>query len=167
MDKLGPLVRKSAGRPTAIAAMLTVACSLSGCDLLLVAWGDLTTPDPVQSVDVLWAKRADFCAAMIHRGGRKAYLLEGNVDAPDYSPSAGWSNSKVTKSGVAYVYSENHQIDFEQTLSMPPMEGAAGEDFTDSIKEAWRSSLDRVNADGSLSRECVFVTRRMWFNLAI
>jgi hypothetical protein len=51
---------------------------LSGCSLLLVAWGDLTTLDPVQSVDVLWAKRAD--------------------------------------------YSEGQSIDFDETLSMPPME---------------------------------------------
>jgi hypothetical protein len=140
---------------------------LSGCNLLLVAWGDLITPDPVQSVDVLWAKRADFCAAMIHKDGRKAFLLEGDLDAPDYTPSVGWGNSKVTKSGVAYVYSENYGIHFEQTLSMPPMEGVADEDFTGAIKEAWRSSLYRMNADGSLSCECAFVTRRMWFNLAI
>lgn len=140
---------------------------LSGCNLLFVAWGDITTPDPIQSVDIVWAKRPEFCAAMIHRDRREAFLLAGDLDAPDYTPSAGWSNAKVTKSGVTYLYSENHRIDFEQTLSMPPMEGAAGEDFTDSIKQAGRSSLDRVNADGSLSRECAFVTRRMWFNLAI
>ena len=139
---------------------------LSGCSLLFVGWGDITTPDPIQSVDVAWAKRPEFCAALIHRDGRKTFLPAGDLDAPDYAPSEGWSNSKVTKSGVAYVYSEHHPIDFEQTLSMPPMEGAA-EDFTGSIKEAWRSSLDRVNAGGSLSRECTFVTRRMWFNLAI
>jgi hypothetical protein len=95
---------------------------LSGCSLLLVAWGDLTTLDPVQSVDVLWAKRADFCAAMIHKDGREAFLLEGNLDAPDYAPTVGWSNSKVTKSGVVYNYSEGQSIDFDETLSMPPME---------------------------------------------
>ena len=94
-------------------------------------------------------------------------MLDGDLDAPDYTPTMGWSNSKVTKSGVAYIYSESQSIHFEETLSMPPMEGAAGEDFTGAIKEAWRSSLYRVNADGSLSRECAFVIRRMWFNLAI
>jgi hypothetical protein len=154
-------------RLLAIAALVASALQLSGCNLLFVAWVDLTTPDPIQSVDVVWAKHPEFCAAMIHRDGREAFLLEGDLDAPDYAPSAGWSNSKITKSGVAYVYSETHRIDFEQTLSMPPMEGAAGEDFSNSIKEAWRSWLYRVNADGSLSSECAFVTRRMWFNLAI
>jgi hypothetical protein len=143
---------------------------LSGCNLLFVAWGDATTPGPVQSIDVVWAKHPELCTAMIHRDGRKSFLLAGDLDAPDYKPSAGRSNSKVTKSGIAYVHSELHRLDFEDTLSMPPMEGADSEDFedfTDSIKEAWRSSLFRVNADGSLLCECEFVTRRMWFNLAI
>jgi hypothetical protein len=135
--------------------------------LLFVGWADLTTTDPIQSVDVIWAKRPEFCAALIDRDGREAILLAGDLDAPDYAPAEAWGNSKVTKSGVAYVYSERHRVDFEQTLSLPPMEGAAEEDFADSIKEAWLSSVDRVNADGSLSRECTFVTRRMWFNLAI
>ena len=140
---------------------------LSGCDLLFVAWGDITTPDPIQSIDVVWAKRPEFCAAMIDKGGRENFLLAGDLDAPNYTPTQGWNNSKVMKSGVAYVYSESHRIHFDETLSMSPMEGAVDEDFTGAIREAWRISLNRVDADGSLSHECAFVARRMWFNLAI
>ena len=61
------------------------------------------------------------------------------------------------------VFFERYLLDQQVTA----LEGANGADFTGSMKEAWRSSLYRVNADGSLSRECAFVTRRMWFNLAI
>jgi len=165
---LNSVWRVSLGRSRWLPVAALLCCGLlPGCDLLFVALGDITTADPIQSVDVVWAKRPAFCAAMIHRNGREAFLLEGNLDAPDYAPTAGWSNSKVVKSGLAYVYSENQSIDFNETLSMPPMEGTADEDFTGAIKEAWRSSLSRVNADGGLSRECAFVTRRMWFNLAI
>jgi hypothetical protein len=151
-----------------MAVVITLVMPLSGCSLMLVAWGDITTPDPIQSVNVVWAERPDFCAAMIHhRNGREAILLEGDLDAPRYAPIAGRSNAKVIRSGVAYVYSEKQSIDFNETLSMPPMEGTADEDFAGAIKEAWRIFLSRVTADGSLSRQCVFVARRVWFNLAI
>lgn len=148
---------------------------LSGCDLLLVAAADAATPDPVQSVDVTWASSPNLCAQMIHREHRTAFLMQGNLDAPGYEPvvvpQLYGSNmaiaASVRKNDLLYVYSESVAIDFDQTASLPPMPGAEDEDFTGAIRQAWRTFLYREHSDGTRSPECTFVTRFMWFNLAI
>jgi hypothetical protein len=77
MDKLGPLARRSAGRPAAIAAMLAVACLLSGCGVFYVAAlgvAEMLNPDPVSSIEIVWAKDTKTCRAIVGGDAMHAFL---------------------------------------------------------------------------------------------
>jgi len=169
--------------------LLCVGGLLSGCGLLFIALADAITPEPVQSVDILWAKRPNFCASVVYHAPREAFLMRGHLDSSSYEPIPAlplWVRQpsredhvhgqhgldmstapQLVRRNLTYVYSEARPLWFEATRGLPPMPGTEGEDFAGAMKQAWRSTLYRLNSDGTLSRECVFVTRRMWFNFAI
>ena len=78
MDQLGPLVRTSAGRPMAIAAMVAVACSLSGCGVFYVAAvgvAQALKPDPVSSIEIVWARDTEVCQALVGGDAMHAVVL--------------------------------------------------------------------------------------------
>jgi hypothetical protein len=77
MDQLAPLARKSAGRPVAIAAMLAVAFSVSGCGVFYVAAVGVAgalNPDPVSSIEIVWARDAKTCQAIVGGDATHAFL---------------------------------------------------------------------------------------------
>jgi hypothetical protein len=176
------------GRLLWVALLPSLALTLSGCGTLFVALADAMTPEPVQSVDVLWARTPNFCAAVVHRDGREAYLLQGNVDEAAYEPKAVlalWvplpspkdrahggrgpdiaTAPRLVKSGSTYVYGPAEPLAPEEVDALPPIAGTEGEDFTGAMKQARRSVLYRLRDDRTLRRECVFMSRRMWFNFA-
>jgi hypothetical protein len=150
---------------------------LSGCDILLVALWDATTPDPVQAVDVVRAKRPNFCGSLIHYDGRFAFPMQGDVRAPGYKatsipliwPTGGQTSRhassldlstapRVTVAGTIYVY-VTQAIDDEEAAFLPPMPFASEFAAEDGGVSAWRSTLYRQAADGTLSRECIFFMR--------
>ena len=164
-----------------MAVLLGLSGMLSGCGFVLVALWDATTPDRIQAVDIVQARRPDLCASLIHREGREASLIQGRIHAPGYEPEAIpllW--------GSARRYSNRHDSDID--LSQAPrteLEGAVFVYVTEFVANeavaflspmplasefepedgamslAWRSVLFRAGADGALSRECVFITRSM------
>ena len=147
--------------------------------LMLSLIADLTHPDQVQTVDITWANSQELCVSFIDRSWREAWLVRGDLDAcgthepvPLLTPSSAQERatsetSPVIKDGVKYLYVPEGPIYFDQMTALPPMPGTESGDFDGAIKEAWRHALVRQNADGTYSCECEFVTRRLWFNLAI
>lgn len=164
-----------------LTAVMLLGCGalLSGCDILLIALADATTPEPAQWVNITWAKSRELCASFIEGSEREAQLVRGDLDAagehepvPLLSPSSSQSRaasevSRVMRDGMTYLYIPEGPIYFEEISALPPMPDTEGENFDNAIKEAWRHALVRMNTDGTRPRECEFVTRRMWFNFAI
>lgn len=167
---------RRAWRWTKLVLLLCLAGSTTGCFVLMA---DLTTPDPVQAVDITWASDRAFCRSFIGGTKREQKLLMGDLDATGpqefvallhpstASVEARWRTSHVTKGGVSYLYILGDPILFQDTSALPPVPGTDRGAFDDAIKDAWRHSLFQQTPGGTMALTCRFVTRRLWHNLAI
>ena len=156
--------------------LLCLGGPAAGCFSLIA---DLTTPDPVQAVDITWANDRALCQSFIAHTTREQKLQSGDLDAPgphEFVPllrastavvGARWKTSTAIRDGVSYLYVLGEPIRFEDTSALPPVRGAEDGAFDDAIKDAWRHSLFQQTAGGTQFLVCQFVTRRLWHNLAI
>ncbi len=156
---------------------------ISGCGPLAFVIELALWPDPLQLTDVVWAKRPNFCASVIHRGARDAFPMQGRLDAPGYQPESIpllWGGGpkiddnrhagadsldletvpRLEIASASYLY-VTRQIRFEETRGLPPLPPEDAAALADAVKLAWRSVLYRRDDDGTLSRECVFVIRSL------
>jgi hypothetical protein len=155
--------------------------AVSGCGGLFIWAADALHPASVTSVDVVWSKNRSFCDSLIKGTSRYQFLASGNLDDPEYRPRSqvhpmaknrmhghGLDISDsltVVSNHVTYAYAGRASIPSEDTSFLPIPEAEA--DYAESaIMDAWQEALYRVNFDGTLSQECVFVTRR-WINWSL